>query len=358
MRAWTAAVVLLAAGCQPNCDEPGIVCRLAGTGKTGFNREGLPPLESDLNLPSAVRRGPDGRIYVMDFNNMRLRVIDGDGSLRTVAGNGFHATADVSAPALDSPLENPIDFAFAPDGTVVFVSYHDPRVLRITPDGRLEVLAGSGVFAVRGNEGDYGDALLADFNQLDGIAITADGAIYVSDSKTNRVRVIRDGIVYPVAGNGADAYTGDGGPATEASLNWPTALELEADGSLLVADTLNHVIRRITHDGIITTVAGDGTAGFAGDGGPATEARLSQPNGLAVAPDGTIYVADRGNFRVRRIRGGIIETIAGIGEEGLSGDGGHAASARFGYLARIALDGDVLLVADQSNGCARRITLP
>src|SRR5690606_20788881 len=131
---------------------------------------------------------------------------------------------------------------------------------------------------------------LADFNQLDGIAIADDGSIYVADSKTNRVRVIRDGIVYPVAGNGADAYTGDGGPALEASLNWPTALELEADGSLLVADTLNHAVRRITPDGIITTVAGDGTAGFEGDGGPAAEARLSQPNGLAVAPDGTIYV--------------------------------------------------------------------
>ncbi len=350
-------MLILAVGCQPACGDPGVVCRLAGTGELGFNRDGLPPEQSDFFLLSAVRRGPDGRVYLMDFNNMRLRVIDDQGLVETIAGDGFHAAADVTARATESPLENPIDFAFAPDGSIVFVSYHDPRVIRITQDGGLEVLAGDGAVGRRGNEGDFEDALTAEFIQLDGIAIDSAGTIYVSDSRAHRIRKIQGGIVYPVAGNGRDAFAGDGGPATDASLNWPTALELDADGNLLVADALNHAIRRITPDGIITTIAGDGTEGFRGDGGPPQAARLSQPYGVTVAADGTIYIADRENFRIRRIRDGVIDTIAGTGTQGFSGDGGAALQAMFGHVARIALDGDALLVADQSNGCARRITL-
>ncbi len=353
---WATAIVLLAAGCQPACDEPGVVCRVAGTGALGFNRDGLPPEQSDFYLPSTVRRGPDGRLYVMDFNNMRLRVID-DGVVETIAGNGFHAAADVSAHPTESPLENPIDFTFAPDGSIVLVSYHDPRVLRLR-DESFEVLAGTGEVGIRGNEGDFEDALFADFIQLDGVAVAEDGSIYVSDSLANRVRVIRDGIVYPFAGNGADAYAGDGGPATEASLYWPTALELDGEGNLLIADSLNHAVRRVSPDGVITPIAGTGVEGFSGDGGPPEEAQLAQPTGLAIGPDGAIYIADRENFRIRRVRDGAIETIAGNGVRGLSGDGGAALAASFGHVARISLDGDALLVADQSNGCIRRVTLP
>lgn len=356
MRAWAAAILFLA-GCQPPCGDPGVICRIAGTGELGFNRDGLPAEQSDFFLLSSVRRGPDGHLYLMDFNNMRLRMIDDDGVVQTIAGDGFHAAADVTARATESPLENPIDFAFAPDGSIVFVSYHDPRVIRITQDGGLEVLAGTGEVGLRGNEGDFEDALTAQFIQLDGIAIDDDGTVYVSDSRAHRIRKIQGGVVYPVAGNGRDAFAGDGGPATDASLNWPTALELDGDGNLYVADALNHAIRRISPDGIITTIAGDGTQGFAGDGGPPEAARLAQPYGVTVAPDGTVYIADRENFRIRRIQGGVIDTIAGVGEVGFAGDGGPALAAKLGHVARIALDGDVLLVADQSNGCARRITL-
>ncbi|MCB9593252.1 MAG: SMP-30/gluconolactonase/LRE family protein [Sandaracinaceae bacterium] len=354
-------LALLALGCDGPCDPsvPGIVCRIAGTGELGFNRDGHAPAESDFYLLSAVRRGPDDRLYLMDFNNMRLRRIDPDGLVRTVVGNGFHALADTTLPAEESPLENPIDFAFGPAGELVFVQYHDPRVIRVEPDGHLRVLAGTGEVAMRGDEGDYEDALFAQFIQLDGIAIGDDGAIYVSDSLANRVRVIRDGVVYPFAGDGEARFAGDGGPATAASLHWPTAIELDADGGLLIADSQNHAVRRVAPDGTIRTVAGDGVEGFEGDGGLATAARLDEPNGLAIDDDGTIYIADRGNFRVRRVTpDGLIETIAGRGTQGSAGDGGPALDAAFGYVARIALDEGTLLVADQSNSCARRITLP
>lgn len=365
MGRWAAAMAMLTLlGCaEPRCgddaSDPGAVCLLAGTGALGFNRDGLPAADTDFYLLSAVRRGPDGRLYFMDFNNQRLRALDAEGHMQSVVGSGFHALANPDVAALDSPLENPIDFAFMPDGRLVFVSYHDPRVIALTDEGRLEVIAGTIEIGPRGNEGDFGPPELAQFIQLDGIAIDPEGTIYVSDSLAHRVRRITSEQIVTVAGTGSEALEGDGGPGEDASLNWPTALELDPDGNLLIADTRNHVVRRLGTDGIITTIVGTGEQGFAGDGGPATEAQLDQPNGLAVQDDGTLYIADRGNHRVRRVAlDGTIDTIAGTGVEGFEGDGGDALDADFGFLARIALDGDTLLVADQSNSCARRVTLP
>lgn len=352
---------LVVAACDrsaPCLDRPGVVCAIAGTGELGFNRDGLAATRTDLFLVSAARPGPDGRTYLMDFNNHRLRVIDDDGRMQTLIGNGFHAIADVGVPALESPLENPIDFDFLADGRVVFVSYHDPRVLVLDHDGRIAVLAGSGEVGVTGDEGDGGPAQEAMFIQLDGIVVGADDAIYVSDSLANRVRLVQGGVVTTVAGTGEKGYSGDGGPAVEAMLQWPTALALDGYGHLFVADTFNHVVRRIGGSGTITTLAGDGHEGYSGDGGPATAARLAQPYGLAIGDDGTAYIADRGNFRIRRVDpDGVIDTLAGDGREGDAGDGGPAEAARFAYVARVALDGDGLLVADQSNSRVRRIDL-
>jgi len=344
----------------PCASVPGQVCGLAGTGELGFNRDGLAARETDLFLLSSVRRGPDDLVYLMDFNNQRLRVIDEDDRVQTVIGNGFHAIADLTAPALTTPLENPIDFRFDSAGRIVFVSYHDPRVLRLEADGTLEVLAGSveAVVGTEGDEGDGGPATEALFIQPDGIALGPDDTLYVSDSLANRVRRIEGGIIDTVAGTGESIRSGDGGPGPLAALHWPSAIELDPSGALYIAETRSHVVRRLRADGTIETLAGDGTAGDQGDGGPATAARLDQPYGLALDHDGSLYVADRGNFKVRRIApDGTIETLAGIGEEGWSGDGGPAERARFGYLARLALDDDGLLVADQSNSVARRITL-
>ena len=344
------------------CAEPskGLVCPVAGTGEYGFNHDGLPGPDTDLYLLSAARRGPDGLVYLMDFNNQRLRVIDEDGRVRTIAGSGWHAVADTSVPAVDSPLENPIDFDFLPDGRLVFVSYHDPRVLVLEPDGHLRTIAGTGEIGLRGNEGDFGPPLEALFIQLDGIAVASDGTMYVSDSLANRVRRIRDDEIVTVAGNGREDYAGDGGPGTDAGLHWPTALELDGDGNLYIADQRNHAVRRLAPDGTITTIAGTGVAGDSGDGGPAALAELDLPYGLAHAPDGSLYIADAGNFRVRRIApDGTIDAVAGTGAEGYTGDGGPALDAQFGYIARIAYDPalDALLVADQSNSCARRVFL-
>lgn len=360
--AWAWALLLLAApACVEDepCGAPGDLCLLAGTGEFGFNRDGLAPQDTDLFLPSAARRGPDGRLYIMDFNNQRLRRIDDAGKVETVIGNGFHAFAMTGAPATNSPLENPIDFDFLADGRLVFVSYHDPRVLALRPDGTLESLAGAadGVVAEEGDEGDGGPAEQALFMQLDGIAVGSENRIYVSDSLANRVRKIEGGIIDTVAGTGAAEYSGDGGPGTAAALHWPTALELDEAGNLYIADTFNHAIRRLNTDGSIETLVGTGVEGYAGDGGPATAAQLSQPFGVALAEDGALYIGDRGNFVVRRVDpDGTITTVAGTGVEG-SGPSGPASAAELGSLARVALDGDSLLVTDQSNARIWRLHL-
>jgi sugar lactone lactonase YvrE len=173
------------------------------------------------------------------------------------------------------------------------------------------------------------------------------------------VRRIKDGQITTVAGTGQPEFTGDGGPATQAALYWPTALEFDEDGSLLIADTRNHAVRRLLTDGSIETVAGTGLEGSSGDGGSAAEAQLDQPNGLAFAPDGSLMIADRGNFKIRRVtRDGRIDTVAGTGTKGYAGDGADALHADLGFIARIARDGDALLIADQSNSVVRRWTFP
>jgi len=351
-----------AAACseEPCSSRAGFVCAIAGTGEPAFNRDGLPASETHLFLPSAARRGPDERVYIMDFNNQRLRVIDDDDVVQTVIGSGEHAIAADGALAIASPLENPIDFAFLSDDRLVFVSYHDPRVLVLEHDGTLTAIAGAddGVVGVTGDEGDGGPAVDALFIQLDGIAVAPDDTIYVSDSLANRVRRIRGGIIETVAGTGAPESTGDGGPGIEAALYWPSALALDAEGNLFIAETRAHVVRKLDPAGTITSVAGTRVGGRAGDGGPALQAQLHQPYGLAVADDGTLYIADRGNSQIRRVTtDGVLDTIAGTGEDDLAGDGGPATSARFGAVARLALDGDGLLVADQGNAVIRRVNL-
>lgn len=339
--------------------KPGTVCDLAGNGQTAFIADGMPAHDTALYLPSEARRGPDGLVYIMDFNNMRIRRIEADGTVSTIAGDGTHAYAIPGSAAADSPLESPIDFDFLPDGRLIFVSYHDPRVLLIDTDGTLKTVAGDVEPGLLGNEGDGGPATSAKFIELTGITVASDGTIFVSDDQASRVRMIRNGTITTYAGRGAPDYSGDGGLATSAGLDSPSALALDDAGDLFIADSFNSAIRKVTPDGIITTVAGTGTSGFSGDGGAATAAQLSHPDGVAFA-NGSLIIGDKFNSRVRMVAAdGTISTIAGTGTRGFSGNGGPALLADFGYLARVQLDTDGnVLIADQSNSCVRKVIAP
>lgn len=364
MRDWTIAYALVATALVSACaaddpcasGEPGTVCRVAGTGTSGFNGDGLAATESELSLPSQVKRGADGLLYVMDMNNMLLRRVEADGTMSSLLGNGVHGGAEIGAPARETPLDNPLDFDWLADGRLVFVQAHDPRLIAIGSDGRLQLLSNE-LTGTIGNEGDGGPLQDARFIELSGVVVAPDGTMFIADKVANRVRVVRDGIITTYAGTGLQGFEGDGGRALDAQLSQPTALALDAAGNLYITDTGNCAVRRVSPDGTIMTVAGIGYAGFGGDGGPATRAMLAHPEGIAIAPDGSFYIGDRYNNRVRHVApDGTITTVAGTGDKGMTGDGGSALEAQFGRLARVQLDSDGgLLVADQTNAIVRKI---
>ncbi len=235
------------------------------------------------------------------------------------------------------------------------------RVFRLDRQGRLTVAAGTGE---GGFSGDGGQAATARFFAPHDIVVETGGNLLIADTYNHRVRhVDRKGRITTVAGNGASGYAGDGGPAVKASLNSPQGIAPGGDGSLYIADTYNHVVRRVDVNGIISTFAGT-EAGLAGDGGPANRAQLSLPMAVAPAPDGSVYISDTGNNRIRRVnRDGKIETVLGSGPgsgtagAGFSGDGGPAAKASVFAAADVGVSasGD-LFISDSGNHRVRVVS--
>ncbi len=273
---------------------------MLGTGELGFNGDGLDPLQTRLASPMAVRRGPGGELVVVDFSNMRIRALDAGGAVSTVAGSGFHAYSDVGAAALDSPLENPIDARWGPDGLLYIAPFHEGRVIRVDAAGRVELAVGSGENLEHG--GDGGAAASATMGYPGGIAFGDDGSLYVSDWTNHRVRRVGpDGTIATVAGTGEAGFD-PSGPGPEVRLHHPGALDVAADGALLIADGGNHRVARLDPvDLELSTAAGAGEAGFAGDGGPAVDALLDEPLGVLADPEGGFWIADSGNGVVRRV---------------------------------------------------------
>ena len=211
----------------------------------------------------------------------------------------------------------------------------------------ITTVAGNGI---DGYSGDGGPATQARLWYPQGIAVGPDGSLYIADGGNHRIRRVgADGIITTVAGNGNYEFSGDGGPATQAGLSSPSGVAVGGDGSLYIADTDNFCIRRVGADGIITTVAGNGEWDYSGDGGPATQASLYSPKGVAVGGDGSLYIAESGNYRIRRVGAdGIITTVAGNGIGGYSGDGGLATQASLYSPYGVAVGGDGGLYIDET----------
>ncbi len=255
--------------------------------------------------------------------------------------------------AQQQPLLLPSAVAYDAAGDLFFVDTNRNQVFEVSLAGALTTVAGTGV---QGFGGDGGVATAAELNSPQGIAIGADGTIYVADTGNQRIRALVAGQISTFAGIGALGYSGDNGPATAAALGKPTALAIDAQGSLLICDTANHRIRSVAA-GVIFTIAGTGLQGFAGDGGAATRAELDSPAGIAVAGDGRIFLSDSHNHRLRVITtDNIIQTFAGIGTAGYAGDGGPAIAASLALPRGISIDaaGDVIF-ADSNNQRIRSI---
>jgi trimeric autotransporter adhesin len=222
-------------------------------------------------------------------------------------------------------------------------------------------VAGSGSL---GSSGDGGQATSASLNYPRGVAVDASGNIYIADTYNNRIRMVTKstGIISTVAGDGTQEYKGDGGPATSAILYYPASIAVDALGNIYIADSSNYRIRMVTKStGIISTVAGSGSSGSSGDGGQATSATLNSPYGVAVDASGNIYIADSSNNRIRMVTKstGIISTVAGSGPYGYSGDGGQATSAVLKYPYGVAVDASGnIYIADSYNYRIRMFALP
>jgi RHS repeat-associated protein len=283
----------------------GIITTVAGNGALGFAGDGGPAVMATLWGPSGIAVGPDGSLYIADAGNNRIRRVGPSGIIITVAGSaattGF---AGDGGPAVDAALYRPFAIAVGPDGSLYIPTVN--RIRRVGPDGIITTIVGS----VPGFSGDGGKAALAKLDSPLGVVVGPDGSIYIADANNNRIRRVGpDGIISTVAGSGAPGFGGDGEAAVSARLYNPYGVAVSADGSFYIADAENHRVRRVAPDGIITTVAGNGAYaysgddGFRGDGGPATAAKLSNsPRGVAVGPDGGLYIADFGINRIRALR--------------------------------------------------------
>ena len=267
----------------------------------------------------------------------------------TVAGTGTAGFSGDGAAATGAQLHGPLGVAATADGGFLIADVGN-RIRRVSPAGTITTVAGTGT---AGFSGDGGPATAAELFTPTGVAATADGGFLIADANNRRIRRVSPaGTITTVAGTGTAGFSGDGGPATAAQLT-PSGVAATADGGFLIADGVNHRIRRVSPDGTITTVAGTGTAAFSGDGSPATAARLSSPAGVAPTADGGFLIADTNNHRIRRVSpAGTITTVAGTGTGtgGFSGDGSAATAAFLNFPTGVASTAEGgFLIADQSN---------
>lgn len=358
--------------------EPGTIVTIAGTPDVhNYAGDGGPATQAVLFYPHDVEIAANGDVYISDTQNYRIRKVDpATGIISTVVGTGEPGYAGDGGPAGEAELLMPRGLDFDDAGNLYFADTNNNVVRRVDAiTGIITTVAGSGG---RGFDGDGGPARKALFYAPYEVLVVPNGDLLVSDTVNNRVRRVNaaTGIITTIVGNGATGFFGDGGPATEAGLNRPTALVLDDAGTLYIADSTNDRVRRVDPSGVITTVAGNGLptkdAGIAlgflpggwpgelvGDGGPATEATLSGPHGLALDDQGRLIISDAGNLRIRRIEAsGVIRTVAGSGERGYGGDGGPAVSAELHVPFGITLDADGNLYLAQSGSHVIRKLFP
>jgi uncharacterized protein (TIGR03437 family) len=311
----------------------GVITTVAGTGEAGFSGDGGPATAARLSQPGGVATDAGGNLYIADGDNGRIRKVTPAGIITTVAGGGD--TVGDGGPATAAGLNSPTDIAVDAAGNLYIGDHFNQRIRKVSFLGTITTLAGTGEL---GFSGDGGPAAAARLNDPAGVTVTSAGDVYFTDSRNRRIRRVNaNGIIATVAGSGNFKFSGDGGPATSAALNLPSSVAVDALGNLYIADTANHRVRKVTTSGVITTVAGNGTAGFSGDGGPATAASLNAPYSVAVDGNGNIYIADTDNQRVRKVSpSGTITTIAGGGEN--PGDGIPATSAQLDSPEGVAVD--------------------
>ena len=285
-------------------DSSGAITTVAGTGVEGYTGDGGPALDAQLSFPASLAVDAEGQLFIAEHFDHRIRRVDSSGIITSIAGTGAEGFSGDGGPAVEAQLSYPRGVAVDAAGNVFIADARNQRIRKVDPSGTISTFprghSSDGV-TLSGNPG--------------GVAVDAAGNLFFTDTaKSNVYRVDTSGIITHIAGVWSSGYSGDGGPALDAHLRSPSDVAVDAAGNVYIADEYNHRIRRVDPSGIIITIAGTGEKGFSGDGGPAVEARLAGPRGVAVDAAGNVYIADDYNHRIRKVDpSGTITTIAGTG---------------------------------------------
>jgi sugar lactone lactonase YvrE len=338
----------------------GIITTIAGDGTNGYNGDTIIATSAKLNNPTSIALDSYGNIYIADYYNHRIRkVIANTGIIYTVAGTGINGFSGDGGLATSAKLNYPKGVIIDNQGSIYIADLSNHRIRKVTANtGKIYTVAGNGT---AGFSGDGSSATLAKLNQPSGIAVDASQNIYIADLNNHRIRKVTFSTqkISTIAGNGTSNYN-DNIAAITSGLNFPNNVSLDSSGNVIIADDYNARVRKVTViSGIINTIAGNGTDGFSGDNIQATNTRLYDPFGVALDTSGNIFISDRSNHRIRKVSSttGIIKTIAGVGTNGFNGDGGISDTSKISYPSGIALDkhGNIYF-ADFGNHRIRKIT--
>jgi NHL repeat-containing protein len=358
-----AIVTLLATAVVAAPADAAPIFTIAGIGPIGdefipfgaFSGDGGPATSAEFDHPLDVLPLGDGSILVADAGNHRVRRITRRGRVVTVAGTGIAGSSGDGGPARRARLDAPHGLAKDGRGGFLIADAEGNRIRRVA-GGVITTFAGTGA---PGFAGDRGPATSAQLASPQDVALAPDGTVLVADAGNARIRrILRDGTIHTVAGDGRSGYGGDGGPAFAASMDGPTGVAATSNGSILIADSDNNRVRRVDPDGTMRTVAGSGHPGFGGDGRRAVRAKIDRPLSVAAGRGGTFVVADSANYRIRRVSHGVIETaVGGSRFGGYEGDGGDARRARLLVPSGVALsDQREIVVADTDNNVVRLVS--
>ena len=311
-----------------------------------------------LVLPSAIVFDPAGNLYFAETANHVVRKVDTVGHITTIAGTGAQGLSGDAGPAISATLDSPQGLALDSANNLYIADTHNHRIRKLDlTSGLITTIAGT----TAGFSGDNASATASQLDLPTALALDPAKNLYVADTGNHRIRKITTtGLITTIAGNGTQGFSGDAGPATSAAIDSPSGLALDSANNLYIADTHNHRIRRIdATTGLIATIAGTGIQGFSGDTTPATAATLALPHGLTIDANGDLYLADTANHRIRRINAttDLITTVAGDGTQAFSGDGGPAIAASLDSPSNTAISpSTVLTLADTGNQRIRQLT--
>ena len=332
-----------------------IISTIAGNGSNAYSGDNGLAIGSGLSNPQGVAIDKGGNVYVADKNNHRIRKIDVYGTITTVAGTGAAGYNGDRIPAVAARLYWPTGVAVDDGGNLYIADYQNKRIRMVDSTGIIHTLIGNG------STGLGQENVKADTSAMDAplcIALDKYRNVYFSDGIYSRIRKINhdDGMVKTIIGNTVQQATGDGGPASAACVNRPGGMAFDKWGNLYFSETYSNYIRKIDTNNIVHKVAGDGEFGFKGDGGSALLAEMRYPYGICIDDTGNVYFSDVNNNRIRKIdTAGIIQTFAGTGSQGYSGDGGDAINARFNLPYYLALDQYGNMVVTEKDGFVRYI---